>query len=77
MGSYAIVRCKDGIYQYSYTDPKNIELLSKMVVKKYEKIFNPKLFNKEVFKFVNKEPPHFFASLKNFPSLLRKGSRDG
>jgi len=34
MGSYAIVSCEDGIYQYSYTDPKNIELLSKMLVKK-------------------------------------------
>ncbi|MDP2365370.1 MAG: hypothetical protein Q8M94_16570, partial [Ignavibacteria bacterium] len=34
MGSYAIVSCEDGIYQYSYTDPKNIELLSKILVKK-------------------------------------------
>ncbi len=34
MGSYAIVSCEDGIYQYSYADPKKIEFLSKIPVKK-------------------------------------------
>jgi hypothetical protein len=34
MGSYVIVSCEDGIYQYSYTDPKNLVLLSKIPIKK-------------------------------------------
>jgi len=34
MGNYAIVSCEDGIYQYSYSDPKNLILLSKIPVKK-------------------------------------------
>jgi len=33
MGSYALVVGDDGLYQYDYTDPKNIVLLSKIPIK--------------------------------------------